>query len=174
MHAVAGQRIEVRRQRRGQGFTFTGAHLRNAAFMQGDAANQLHIEVTHAKHAGRGLAHHGKGFRQQLVERLALLEGVLELRRLVGQLDIRQRRNTVTQPIDLGHDSAHALELAVIFCTENLFNDRSQHERSSLLRLRSVCGMSAAAKRGDILPCYPAENIRVKGLDSRLRAAAGH
>jgi hypothetical protein len=40
--------------------------------VQGHAADQLHVEVAHLQRALAGFAHHGKGFGQQLVQRLAL------------------------------------------------------------------------------------------------------
>ena len=40
--------------------------------MQHRAANQLHIKVPHLQDAPSRLAHHGKGLRQQLVQRFVL------------------------------------------------------------------------------------------------------
>ncbi len=41
------------------------------AVVQGDAAQQLHVEVPHAERPPAGLAHQGKGLGQQPIERLA-------------------------------------------------------------------------------------------------------
>ena len=70
MNALAGQRIEIYRQCRDQCLSFTGAHLRNPSLMQAHTADQLHIEMAHAKHAARALAHDRKRLRQQIIERL--------------------------------------------------------------------------------------------------------
>ena len=74
VHALARQRIQVRRQGCHQGLALTGAHLGDLALVQRDAADQLHIEVPHLERAARRLAHHGEGFGQQLIERRAFLQ----------------------------------------------------------------------------------------------------
>ncbi len=71
MHAVAAQRVEVGGQRRDQRLAFTGAHFRDLAVVQDHAADQLDIEMAHAQGPLAGLANHGKGFRQECIERLA-------------------------------------------------------------------------------------------------------
>ena len=65
----AGERIEVRGQRRHQRLAFAGAHLGDLAVVQRDAADQLHVEVAHVERALAGFAHHGERFGQQLLER---------------------------------------------------------------------------------------------------------
>jgi hypothetical protein len=72
VHALAGQGIEVHRQRGHQGLALAGAHLGDLAVVQGHAADQLHVEVAHLEDALAGLAHRGKGFGQQVVQGLAL------------------------------------------------------------------------------------------------------
>ena len=72
--ALAGQRIEIDRQGRDQRLAFTGAHLGDGALVEHHAADQLHVEVAHAEHALAGLAHHGEGRDEQVVELLALGE----------------------------------------------------------------------------------------------------
>jgi len=47
--------------------------------MQRDTADQLHVEVPHVEHASARFPHHGKRFRQQVVERFAALMARLEL-----------------------------------------------------------------------------------------------
>ena len=48
MHTLAGQRIQVGRQGRHQGLAFTGAHLGDLALVQGDATEQLLVEMPQA------------------------------------------------------------------------------------------------------------------------------
>ncbi len=67
VHAFAGQGVQISRQRRGQGFTFTGAHFSDAAIVQHHAADQLDIKVTHAEHAFTGFTHGRERFRDQTV-----------------------------------------------------------------------------------------------------------
>jgi hypothetical protein len=49
--------------------------------VQHHAADQLHVVMAHAEHAARGFAADGEGFGQQLVERFAVGDALLELRR---------------------------------------------------------------------------------------------
>ena len=68
VHALAGERVEVGRQNGDEGLALAGLHLRDAALMQHDAADDLHAKRLHAEHAPRGLARRGKRLRQQVVE----------------------------------------------------------------------------------------------------------
>ena len=72
VHALAGQRIEVGRQRRDERLAFAGAHFGDLAVVQRHAADQLHVEVAHLQRALAGLAHDGERLGQQRVERLAV------------------------------------------------------------------------------------------------------
>ncbi len=47
VHAFAGQRVEVDRERCDERLSFTGAHLGDVAFVQRLAAHDLHVEVAH-------------------------------------------------------------------------------------------------------------------------------
>ncbi len=90
MHAAPGQRVEVDRKGRDQRLAFAGLHLRDAALVQHHAAGELDIEMALAEGALGGLAHRGEGRHQDIVERLAggqfLLEGVRALaQRVVGE-----------------------------------------------------------------------------------------
>ena len=48
VHAVAGQRVEVHRQRTDQGLALTGAHFGDLARVQHHAADHLYVVVAHA------------------------------------------------------------------------------------------------------------------------------
>jgi hypothetical protein len=63
LHAVAGQRVQVRRQRGHQRLALAGAHLRDLAVVQHHAAHQLHVEMAHAQRALAGFAHHRERLR---------------------------------------------------------------------------------------------------------------
>ena len=79
VHAAAGEGIEVSGQGGHEGLALACLHLGNLAVVQHHAADQLNIEVAHAEHALAGLAHHGEGLGQQLIEELALpLQGGVE------------------------------------------------------------------------------------------------
>ena len=76
--AAAGERIEIDRQRRDQRLAFAGLHLGDPAFVQHHAADQLHVEMALAERALGRLAHGGESRHQDVVERLAVGELLLE------------------------------------------------------------------------------------------------
>ena len=65
VNAFTGQRVQVSRQRCGQGFTFTGTHFRDAALVEHHTTQQLDVEVAHAEYALTRFAHDSKRFRDQ-------------------------------------------------------------------------------------------------------------
>jgi len=99
VHAVAGERVEIERLRRDEGLALTGLHLRDVALVQDDAAHQLHVEEPHAQRAPVRLAHGGERLEEQLVERLAVLDSLLELGRLACE-------RLVGEPLELGLERA--------------------------------------------------------------------
>jgi hypothetical protein len=72
VHAVAGERIQIAGEGGDQRFAFAGFHFGDLALVQHHAADQLHVEVAHLHRAPAGLADHGEGLGQNLVERGAL------------------------------------------------------------------------------------------------------
>ncbi len=79
--ALAGQRVQVRRQRGDEGLALTGAHLGDLAAVQHDAADHLDVVVAHPEPPHAGLADQRVRLGEQLVERRALVEAALEVRR---------------------------------------------------------------------------------------------
>ena len=69
--------------------------------MQHDAANHLHPKGAQAQGALTGLAYHGKGFRQHLIQRFAVFVTALEFFRFGGQLRVRQLFHLRLQRVDL-------------------------------------------------------------------------
>ena len=68
--AASGQTVEIRRQRRDEGFTFTRTHLSDTALVQGDTADHLNVEVPHSGHSPRTFADGRKSLGQDLVQDL--------------------------------------------------------------------------------------------------------
>ena len=77
MHALAHQRVEVNGQCGHEGLALARGHLSDYAPMEHDSAHELHVEVPHGlrvlcvrgpDHPLARLAHHGKGFRQDLFQ----------------------------------------------------------------------------------------------------------
>ena len=121
MHALAGQRIEIDRQRRHERFALACTHLGNLALMQRHAAHELHVKVTHFQHATARLANHSKRLGQQCVKRFALADALLEFRRFAAQLVIGEGFDTVFERVGLDDLGAVLLEQAVVATAENRF-----------------------------------------------------
>ena len=109
--ALAGQRVQIGRQRRHEGLALAGLHLRDTALMQDDAADDLDAVVTHAEHAPRSLAAGRKSLGQQLVERLAVLIAFLKFIGLCAQLLIGELLELLLQRFDLIRNGVDLLQL---------------------------------------------------------------
>ena len=72
MDALASKRIEVSRQSRHQGLTFTSTHFSDVAQVQCGATHDLNVVVTLTQNALRGFANSGKSFGQEVVQRLTI------------------------------------------------------------------------------------------------------
>ncbi len=120
VHALAGQGVEVGRQRRHQRLAFARLHLGDAAGVQHVAADELHVEVPHVEHAATGLAHDGKGFRQQVVERGAAGQPLAELGGLVPELAVGQARNRRLEDVDRLDNRTDLLQLTLVLRAEDL------------------------------------------------------
>ena len=79
VHAAAGERVEIDRERRDQRLALAGLHLGDAALVQDHAADELHVEVPLADRALGRLAHGRERRHQDVVERRAVGELLLEV-----------------------------------------------------------------------------------------------
>ena len=104
MDALALQRVEIDRQRRHQRRALAGAHFRDLAAVEHDAADHLHVEVAHPHAPPARLAHRGEGFGQQVVERCASRQPLPELHRLGGKLVVGHGLHRRLEAVDLAHD----------------------------------------------------------------------
>jgi hypothetical protein len=90
--AFSGERVEVEGQGGDEGLAFAGGHLGDFALVEGDAADELHVEMNHvpdqlmvADHDGAsaeaagGVLHRGEGLGKDGVEGLAGLHAGAEL-----------------------------------------------------------------------------------------------
>src|SRR6185503_1041150 len=102
------KRIQVCRQSRNERLALACAHLGNFALVQDDAADQLHVEVTHARSAHACFSDDGESLRQNLIEHGALtslsfvfvgdisdftLHALFEVGCTCAQLVVRKRLN---------------------------------------------------------------------------------
>ncbi|MNF33723.1 hypothetical protein D3C84_145450 [compost metagenome] len=141
VHTATGQRVQIGRQRRGEGLAFTRLHLGDAVGVQHHAADQLHVEVTHAEHPAGRLAHRGERFRQQLLQGLTLLQALTVLGGLRLQLAIGQCLELRLHRIDLFYNFAQSLERSVVPAADNLGEQCANHVYQLFwLYKRSVTG----------------------------------
>ena len=89
MHALARDGVEIAGERGDKRLALAGLHLGNGPLVQGDAADNLNIEVAQARDATRGLPHRGKCLREQVIKRLASLIALAEELCLASELLIR-------------------------------------------------------------------------------------
>ena len=68
VYAASAERIEVDRQGGNQRLTLARLHLGDLAFVQYDAADKLHIEMAHVKHAAARLADDSESLDKDFVE----------------------------------------------------------------------------------------------------------
>ena len=90
MRAAAGEGVEVERQARDEGLALAGLHLGDVALVEDDPAHQLHVEHALVRRALAGLADGRERLEGEVVEALAVLEPLPELRRLPRELGVGQ------------------------------------------------------------------------------------
>ena len=118
--ALAGERVEIDRERRDQRLAFAGAHLGDRALVQHHAADQLHVEMALLERALGGLAHGGEGRGEQIVEGLAGGELGAERLRSCRATARRSGRRTRLQRVDRGDFRPIALQPPVVRRAEHL------------------------------------------------------
>ena len=118
MHALAGQRIQIGRQRRDQGLALTGSHLGDLALVQRHTAHHLHVEVPQAEGPPGGLADQCKGLGQQRLQ--ARTVGKLLAQRVGAgtQRIVVLRLEVCFQRIDPGDQLAVALDQPLVAAAE--------------------------------------------------------
>ena len=121
--AVAGERVEVRRQRGDQGLALTGLHLGDVAEVQRAAAHDLDVVVPLTEGALGRLADGGEGLREQLVEGLALGVPLLVLVGLRAQLGVAEVDEVVLERVDLDGDGLELLDHAAFAGAEDLVEE---------------------------------------------------
>ena len=120
VHALTGQRVEVRRQHAGQGLALTGLHLGDVAEVQRRAAHDLNIERSLVKHTPSRLTGHRERFGQQVVEGGAVGDALLEFVGLGPQFGVGELRDVVGQGVDVVSHPLEALDHAAFAETQQL------------------------------------------------------
>ena len=120
VNALAGQRVEVGRQRRDQRLAFARLHLGDAPGVEHVAADELHVEVPHVERTTAGLAHDGKRLGQQVVERGAAGKPLAELGGLLPELAVGEARNRRLEGVDGLDNRTDLLQLTLVLRAEDL------------------------------------------------------
>src|ERR1035441_6296293 len=153
VHALAGQRVEVRRQHRGEGFALTGPHLGDVPHVHGGAAHDLHVEVPLAERPPGGLPDRGERLGKQVVERFTGRVTLTELVRQRAQFRIAQRGEILLDRVDLVSNPPELAQgLAFTRAKDPVDNDWHFSSRS----LRIVCLMPESSR---VSP--PARRVRL-------------
>ena len=134
VHPLAGQGVQVGGQGSHKGLALTGLHLGNIAAVQGNAAGHLHREVLHAQHTPCSLAADGKGIRQDVVQRFALGQLLLEGGSLRLQVSIGHGLILGLQRQHLFGDGIYLFQLPVREAAKKFFN---KGHRSHLINLKN-------------------------------------
>ncbi len=121
--ALAGERVEVDRQGRGEGLALTGLHLGDPAEVEGGAADELDVVVALAEHPPGRFAHDREGVDQQVVDLGPLLDLGPELRRLGPERVVVQRLHLGFEGVDVGHQGLERLQLAPFTASQDTLDD---------------------------------------------------
>ena len=127
MHALAGQRVEIDRERCHERLAFAGAHLGDLAAVEHDPADHLHIVMPLTEHARSRLAHGRERLREQIVQLFALGKARAEFDRLRGELLVRQRVQRRLERADLGDDRPERFDITVVRRPEKRFGNTAEH-----------------------------------------------
>ena len=117
---VARERVEVERRARDEGLSLAGLHLGDVALVEDDPAHQLDVEQALAGLALARLAHRGERLEEDVLERLAVLEPLLELGRLRQELGVRERLEVGLERGDVRGLLGEALDAASLAEAEDL------------------------------------------------------
>ena len=88
--------------------------------MKDHAADQLHVEVAHLHDALGRLAADGEGFHEDVVQRGAPGQALLEFVRLCLEIGVRQRFHLRLERVDLAHGFLVLLGQTLVTAAENL------------------------------------------------------
>ena len=133
VHALAGERVQVDRQRRHQRLAFAGAHLGDLALVQRHAADELHVEVAHLQRALAGL----RAPRRRL--RAAARRAIRRRSRRWRNSSVLARSSASSSVSNCGSSaltcvdaSSVGLQQAVVPAAEYLGQDLGKHAASGL------------------------------------------
>ena len=127
MHAAAGECIQIGGEGGDQRLAFPGAHLGDPALVEGDAAEQLDVEVAHVESAPAGLAHHRERFGEHRFERFPVTDPGAKGLRPRAKLVAGECGERRLQCVDALDGSAHPAQLPVIAGADDLAEQGLDH-----------------------------------------------
>ena len=122
MNALAVEGVQVGGERRDKGFAFARLHFEMRPEWS-TARQSTGRRSAACSHAEAGLADNGKGFRQQVVQRLPVSEASLEFDGFCAELLVGQRLNSRLEYTDLTHDRTQFLQIAFVLGANYLCED---------------------------------------------------
>ena len=140
MHALAGQRVQIRRERRDKSLAFTRFHFGNIALMQEYATHQLHIKRPQTQGASRSLTTVRKCLWQQIIKALTAHRAFGQFFGFRFDTLIAQCLAFRLQRVDLFNLRQRGLNQTVVRRTENLLRNSSKTEH--ILSARACFGVS--------------------------------
>lgn len=123
VHALAGERVQIRGQGADEGLALTGLHLGHIAEVQGGSAHHLYVVVTLSEDALRGLTDRGERFGKQVVQALAVRVPFLVLVGERPQLGVGEVDEVLFDGADLVRDAVQFAQDLAFACTHELVED---------------------------------------------------
>ena len=152
MDALASERVQVTGQRRDQRFSFTSSHFGDPAAVQNDAADELDIEVPHVKDAAAGLTANGEGFDQQVVERFAVFNALLEVDGFLGQFGVGELLERGFEIVNGGDHRTEPLDFAFVPGPENFRKSGVEHGQGPGSILADLANCEVLSGWGSVTP----------------------
>ncbi len=127
MNPFSGKSVQIYREGGGESLSFTCLHFSDLSLMKNNPSYELSVKMTHLEGSDRGLAHHGKCLREEVVERFAVFEaftktGCHRLEFIIGQsVELGVMR------INMGNDRGHFLEFPLVLASKHLFEQITYH-----------------------------------------------
>ena len=99
--------------------------------MEDNAANELHIVMSHPQSPFRSLPDRCECFREQIVQGLAAGETLPEFGRDASQLDVRKPLHLWLKLIRARNNRLHCLEVSLVLAAQDFGNDGIKHSGRS-------------------------------------------
>ena len=125
MHAAAREGVQIGGQGGDQRLALSGSHLRDLAFVERDAAEQLDIEVAHLERAPAGLAHDRERLGEHRFERFPLVDPAAQGLGPRAKLPVGERGECRFQRVDALDGPVHPTQLPVIAGADDLVGTES-------------------------------------------------